>query len=94
MQGFCRYLFKKGSYVKPHQMISAVFLLHIKSRVHIVDIFLIQFLPQQLHGLTEPLEMDDLPFPQELDHIIDIGIIGQPENIVVGHTGFLFWFVT
>jgi hypothetical protein len=35
-------------------MISADFLLsHIKGRVHEIHIFLIQFLPEQLHGFAE-----------------------------------------
>jgi hypothetical protein len=34
--------------------------------------------------------MDDFPFPEEFDHIIHIGIIRKPENVVVSDPGFLF----
>ena len=75
-------------------MISADFLLsHIKGRVHEIHIFLIQFLPEQLHGFPESLEMYDLPLPEELDHVIHIGIIGKTENIVVGDPCFLLRYV-
>lgn len=34
--------------------------------------------------------MDDFPFPQKLDHIPHIRIVGEAEDVVVGETGFLF----
>ncbi len=40
---------------------------------------------------TESLKVNDFPFPQEFDHIIYIRIIGEPQNIFIGDTGFLFW---
>ena len=61
----------------------------IERGIHKVYVFLVQLLPKQLHGLTEALEMDDFPFPQELDDIIYIRIIGQPQDVVIGHAGFL-----
>ena len=64
-------------------------MLHIKRGIHAVHILLIQLFPQQLHGLTKPLEVDDFPLPQEPDHIVHIGIIGKSENVVVSCTGFL-----
>ena len=67
--------------------------LHIERGIHIVNILLIQFFPEQLHGFSETLEMHDFPLPQELDHIIDIGIIRQSENVIVGDPSFLFWGV-
>lgn len=48
---------------------------YIKGRVHIVYVLLIQFLPKQLYSFTEALEVYDLPFPEELDHIVYIRII-------------------
>lgn len=33
--------------------------------------------------------MDDFPFPQELDHVIHIGIVTETENVVVGDSGLL-----
>ena len=49
--------------------------LHIKSRVHIIHILLVQLFPQELDGLAEALEVDDLPLPQEFDRIIHIRVI-------------------
>ena len=63
--------------------------LHIHCRVHIVYVFLIQLFTQQLTCLAEPLEMDDLPLPQEFDDIIDIGIVAEPQNVVIGGPCFL-----
>lgn len=38
---------------------------------------------------TETLEVNDLPFAKESDHIIDIRIIGQAEDVIVGKAGLL-----
>ena len=51
-------------------------LLQIDGGVHAVDVALVQLPAQQLEGLPEPLEVDDLPLPEELDHVVHIGIIG------------------
>lgn len=71
-------------------MFSADFSLHVKGRIHIIHILLIQFLPQQLHGFAESLEVYNFPLPKEPDHIINIRIITEPENVVVGDPCFLF----
>ena len=65
------------------------FLLHIKRWVHTINILLIEFFSEQLHCLTESLEVDNLTFPQEFDYIVHIWIITQTENIIIGHTRFL-----
>ena len=66
-------------------------MLQIDCRIHIVHVFLIQFFPEQLDCLTEPLKMDNFPFPQELDYIVHIRVIAQPQNVVIGDPGFLLW---
>ena len=71
--------------------ISRVFYLHIKCRVHIVNILLVQLVPQQFTGLSKSLEMHNLPFPEELDHVIHIRIIGKPQDVVIGDPGLLLW---
>ena len=35
--------------------------------------------------------MHHLTLPEELDHIIDIGIIAEPEDVVIGHPRLLLW---
>ena len=66
--------------------------LDIKSRIHEINVFLVQFFPQQLHCFTKTLEVDHFPLPEEFDHIIDIGIVGQPQDVVIGHPCFLLWY--
>ena len=65
--------------------------LHIKRRVHIVYVLLIQFFPKQLNCLAKTLEVYDFPFPEELDHIVYVRIVRQPQNIVIGDPSFLLW---
>ena len=67
----------------------AVSALHVDGRIHKVYILSVQLLPQEFYCFAEPLKMDDLPFPEEFDHIVHIRIIGQPQNIVIGDPGFL-----
>ena len=33
--------------------------------------------------------MDDLTGPQELDDIVDVGVIRQSQDVVIGYTGLL-----
>ena len=68
-----------------------VFSLHVKCWVHVVDVFLVELLTEQLNSLTKPLEMDDFTFPEELDDIVHIRIIAESQNIVIGDPCFLLW---
>lgn len=61
----------------------------VERRIHIVDIFLVKPLTQFLHSLPESLEMHDLSRTQEFDCVIDVRVIGQPQNIVIGRARFL-----
>ena len=40
--------------------------------------------------IPESLEVNNFPFTQKADHIVDIRIVGQAEDIVIGKAGFLF----
>ena len=62
----------------------------VESRIGKVDVLLIHTLFGKGNGLTEALEMDDLPLTQEADHIVDIRVVGQSEDIVIGKAGLLF----
>ena len=33
--------------------------------------------------------MNDFPFPKELDHIVDIRVITEPKDIIIGYACFL-----
>ena len=39
---------------------------------------------------TEPLEVDDFAFSQELEGVADIGVVDEPQQIFVGGSRFLF----
>lgn len=39
--------------------------------------------------IAETLEVDNLALAQELDYLVDVGIVAQAENVVVGCAGFL-----
>ena len=65
--------------------------LHIKSRVHGIYILLIQLLPQKFHRFAEALEVNDFPLPQEFDHVIDVRIVAEPQDIIISGSGLLFW---
>ena len=64
---------------------------HIDGWVHKVYVLLVQFFAQQLHSLAEALEMNDLPLPQEFDDIVDVRIVGKPQDIVIGDPSLLLW---
>lgn len=38
---------------------------------------------------TEPLEMDNLTFPQKADGVCNFRILYHAENVVIGSAGFL-----
>ena len=63
----------------------------VEGWIHKIHIFLVQLFPQQLDCLAKALEVDDFPLPQELDYIVHIRIIRQPQNVIVSGPGFLFW---
>ena len=65
--------------------------LHIDCRIHVVYIFLVQFLPEQLNGFAEPLEVNNFPFTQEFDHVIHIRVIRNPQDIIIGCACLLLW---
>ena len=65
--------------------------LQIDGRIHAVDIALIEFPAQKFDGLTKPLEMDDLPLPEEFDDIVHIRVVGEPQDVVVGDPCLLLW---
>lgn len=67
-----------------------LFLLLVKARVDIIHILLIQPILSKPQPLAEALKMHDLARPQEFDGVVDIGIVGQPQNVVIGHTSLLF----
>ena len=58
-----------------------------------VNILLIQFFAKQLHRFAKALEVYDLALTEELDHIIYIRVIAEPEDVVIGDPCLLLWRV-
>lgn len=62
----------------------------IECRIKGVKVFRVQVILRDPQRLAETLEVDDLAFPQELDRIAYVGIVGKPQDIVICRAGFLF----
>ena len=63
--------------------------LFVKGRVDQIDVFLVHPVLRQPQSLAEALEVDDFPGTQEFNDVVDIRIVGEPQNIVVGDAGLL-----
>ncbi len=50
---------------------------------------MVQPLLRQGDGLAKALEVDDLPLPQEADHVVHIRVVRETEDVVIGDAGFL-----
>ena len=64
-------------------------LLFVKAGVDKVNIFLVQLILCQPQSLAEPLEVDHFPGPEEFNDIVDIRIVTQTKDVVVGDSCFL-----
>lgn len=62
----------------------------VKSRVGEVDVFRVHLFLAKPQALAKPLEVHDLPLPQEADDVVDVRIVGKTQNVVIGEAGFLF----
>ena len=63
--------------------------LMVKRGVDKVNVFLAHTVLRKPQALAESLEVYDLPLPQKLDDVIDIRIVAEAEDIVIGNAGFL-----
>ena len=63
--------------------------LFVERRVHEVHVFLVQLVAGQPQPLAEALEVDHLPGTQKADGVVDIRIVGQAEDVVIGDPGLL-----
>ena len=59
-------------------------LFFVESGVAEVDVGGVHLFLAQADAFTEPLEVNDLPLPQEADYVVYIRVVGQPENVIVG----------
>ena len=51
----------------------------------------IHLLFAQAQALAKTLEMDNFPLTQETDDVVYVRVVGQPQNVIIGKTGFLLW---
>lgn len=78
--------------LSPAVSVFAAAIWFIKRRIKSVEIAAVQMILNDAETFPEPLEMDDFPCPEEFYCIIDVRIVfDQPEDIIVGSSGFLFW---
>ena len=66
-------------------------LFFVESGVAEVDVGGVHLLLAQADTFAKPLEVDDLPLPQEADYVVYIRVVGQPENVIVGEPCLLLW---
>ena len=63
--------------------------LFVECGVGEIDILAVHLFLAQPQTLAEALEVDDLPLPQEADHVVHIRVITETQDIVIGEAGFL-----
>ena len=61
----------------------------VEGRVDKIDIFLVHAILRKAQSLAEALEMHDLPGAQELDDVVDVRVVAEPQDVVVGDAGLL-----
>jgi hypothetical protein len=66
-------------------------LFFVESGVAEVDVGGVHLFLAQADAFTEPLEVDNLPLPQEADYVVYIRVVGQAEDVIVGEPGLLLW---
>lgn len=63
--------------------------LHIKCGVEGIKVSAVQFILRSSQTFTEPLIVNHLPLPEELNRLAHIIVLDNAENIVIGGSGFL-----
>ena len=61
----------------------------VEGRVKEVDVLLIHAILGQAQPFSEPMKMHDLAGPQELDDVVGIGVVAEPQKGIVRDAGFL-----
>ena len=62
----------------------------VKGGIGKIDVLGVHLVLAQPQTLAEALEVDDLTLPEEADDVVHVGVVGQPENVVIGLSGLLF----
>ena len=61
----------------------------VEAGVDEVNVFLVHAVLCQTQALTEALEVDHLPGPQELDDVVDVRVVTQAQDVVISDPGLL-----
>ena len=61
----------------------------VEAGIDEVDILLVHAVLRQPQALAEALEVDHLPGPEELDDVVDVRVVTQAQDVVIGDTGLL-----
>ena len=64
----------------------------VKGRIDRIEVFAVQMLLCPTESVGESLVMHDLALAEILDGISDVGVIHQPQNVVVGCARLLFCY--
>lgn len=54
-----------------------------------IDVFRVHLLLAHPQALAEALEVHDLPLPQEPDNVVDVRVVAQAQNVVIGEPSLL-----
>ena len=46
-------------------------------------------LAQLFHCFAEALEVDNFAFAQEFQHVVDVRVVADPQQVVIGYAGLL-----
>ena len=76
-----------GGFLKGKSSFSAF---PVKLRVESIEIFGVQLVGRQAQALAETLVVYDFARTQEADGIPYVGIVAEPENVIVSGACFLF----
>ncbi len=75
-----------------HSFLSGFLWANVYRRIVGVVVLCVKVILHNAQRVTESLEMHDLPGPQELERLPDVRVVDQAEKVVVGGSGFLFWY--
>ena len=70
-------------------IIRAIF---IERRVARVEIFTVKIILRYANGIGKALIVNYFSCAQEFYYVIDVGIVGKTQNVVIGRTSFLFCY--
>ena len=57
-----------------------------------VEVFGVEMVLRNPHGIAEALEVNDLPFSEKFNRVSYVGIVGQTKNVVVGRSRLLLCY--